>query len=42
MEGRILSRSIVVIFEAMAVKGIVPGEYENEKDKFNLKIKGTT
>lgn len=40
-ESIILSRS-VLIFKAMGVKGIVPGEYEKNKDKFSLKIKEIT
>lgn len=36
------SRSIVILFRDVRVKGIVPGEYEEKKDKFNLKTKGTT
>lgn len=38
LESRILSRSIVIIFSycihSMGVREIVPGEYEEKKEKF--------
>ena len=42
MDSRILSRSTAVIFGATGAKGVVPGEYEDGKDEFGLKMKGTT
>ena len=42
MDSRILSRSTAVIFGATGAKGVVPGEYEDGKGEFRLKMKGTT
>lgn len=40
LESRILSRSIVIIFSycihSMGVREIVPGEYEEKKEKFKV------
>ena len=46
LESRILSRSIVIVFSycihSTEVKEIVPGEYEEKKEKFRLKVKEIT